>query len=149
MAIQDQREQHSRTTRAPIVLVVESNVLVRLALAEYLRDSGYSTLEAGDADEAIQLLESSGCDIDVVFSEIDVPGRIDGCGLARWIRSKGLATRVLLTSVASSGVEGAETASEDVVPKPYTPAEIKGRIESLMAGPSGGDLPSDQLGCAS
>ena len=148
MAIQAQREQRSPTTWTPIVLVVESNALVRLALAEYLRDSGYSTLEAGDADEAIQLLESSGCDIDVIFSEIDVPGRIDGYGLARWIRSKGLATRVLLTSVASRGVEGAET-SEDVVPKPYTPAEIKGRIEILMAGPSGGDLPGDQLGCAS
>ena len=72
MAIQAQREQRSRTTRAPIVLVVESNVLVRLALAEYLRDSGYATVEARDTDEAIQLLESSGCDIDVVFSEIDV-----------------------------------------------------------------------------
>jgi DNA-binding response OmpR family regulator len=149
MAIQAQREQQGATTRAPIVLVVESNVLVRLALAEYLRDSGYATLEAGDTDEAIQLLESSGRAIGVVFSEIDVPGRIDGYGLARWIRNKGLGTRVLLTSVASRGVEGAEAASEDLVPKPYTPAEIKGRIESLMAGPSEGDLPGDQLGCAS
>ena len=149
MAIQAQWQHRSSTTRAPIVLIVESNVLVRLAIAAYLRDCGYPTLEAGGADEAIQLLESSDCEIDAVFSEIDTPGRIDGYGLARWNRRKGLATRVLLTSVATRVVESDNAPPEDFVPKPYTPAKIKGRIESLIAGPREDDLPSEQLGWGS
>jgi CheY-like chemotaxis protein len=69
------------------VLVVEDEVLVRLAIAEYLRDCGYRVIEASSADEAILVLQQPELTIDVVFTDIEMPGPMDGFGLAQWTRT--------------------------------------------------------------
>jgi CheY-like chemotaxis protein len=63
------------------ILVVEDDIFVRLDIAEYLRDCGYRVIEAGTAAEAIDVLESN-VPIDLVFSDIQMPGEMDGFGLA-------------------------------------------------------------------
>src|ERR1700690_3128346 len=78
------------------VLVVEDEMMVRQPIAEYLRDCGYNVLEAADASEAIALLGSD--QVDVVFSDVRMPGRMDGFGLARWLRQNHPDVSVLLTS---------------------------------------------------
>ena len=69
---------------APTVLVVEDEALVRMPIAEYLRDCGYKVLEAEDAGEAIHMVDG-GDPVDVVFSDVRMPGDMDGFDLARWI----------------------------------------------------------------
>jgi CheY-like chemotaxis protein len=69
---------------APVVLVVEDEVLVRLAAAQHLRDTGYEVMEARNADEALRLLANA--DVDVVFSDITMPGIRDGLQLVDWLR---------------------------------------------------------------
>jgi CheY-like chemotaxis protein len=68
------------------VLVVEDEVLVRLVIAEYLRECGFKVHEASNADEAVIVLEKPDISVDVVFSDIAMPGSMDGFGLSQWIR---------------------------------------------------------------
>lgn len=84
--------------RATVVLVVEDEVLVRFALAEYLREYGFKIYEARNADEAVELLSFYKGQIDVVFSDVKMPGHIDGIGLASWIKKNRPGLPVILTS---------------------------------------------------
>jgi CheY-like chemotaxis protein len=70
--------------RPNIVLVVEDEILIRLALADHLRDAGLTVYEAASGTEAVDLLTHHGHDIDVIFSDIMMPGAVDGLALMSW-----------------------------------------------------------------
>ena len=70
-----------------IILVVEDEVLIRLVIAQYLRDCGYRVIEAAHADEALLVLRKSEIAIDVLFTDVEMPGSMDGFALAQWVRS--------------------------------------------------------------
>ena len=72
---------------APLVLIVEDEFLVRLTAVFLLEEAGFGALEAGSADEAIALLEARK-DIRVVFTDINMPGSMDGLRLAHAIRHR-------------------------------------------------------------
>ena len=72
-------------TAAPQLLFVDADVVVRSAIATYLRECGYSVIEAGSTDEAMTVLARPDLDIDIVVADVDTPGSIDGFGLARWV----------------------------------------------------------------
>ena len=67
--------------------MVEDEVLIRLVIADYLRDCGYRVHEAVSAEEAILILQAPEVSIDIVFSDVEMPGEMDGFGLARWVRA--------------------------------------------------------------
>jgi CheY-like chemotaxis protein len=79
------------------ILIVEDHLWTRYTAADYLRAAGYRVVEASNAEEAISAL-SSGKPIDVVFSDINMPGSMDGLGLAAWIGQHHPGMPVLLTS---------------------------------------------------
>jgi CheY-like chemotaxis protein len=114
----------------PTILIVEDNVVIRSPLAEYLRSAGYMIVEAGNAAEAIALFVAE-VPIDLVFSDIRMPGAMDGLGLARWIRQHRPGVRVALTSGNGNGARAARVA-EIFVPKPYQAAEVAARIGELL-----------------
>ncbi len=68
------------------ILIVEDEVLVRLVVADYLRECGYRVYEAVNAAEALAMLQAPEVSIDIVVSDVQMPGDMDGFGLARWIR---------------------------------------------------------------
>jgi len=115
------------------VLVVEDDMMVRMPIAEYLRDCGYNVLEAGDAAEAIATVHASAA-ISVVFSDVRMPGAMDGFGLARWLRANHPDIAVILTS----GYNGSRSLSLDVaqgvklIEKPYSQAQVARRIKDLL-----------------
>src|SRR6266446_7858051 len=84
----------------PLVLVVEDEVLIRSAVAEYLRISGNLVVEAANAAEAIADF-AAGVPIDIVFSDIQMPGTMDGIGLARWVYRNRPGIHVVLTLLAT------------------------------------------------
>jgi len=81
----------------PVVLIVEDEILVRLTAVFLLEEAGFATLEAGSADEAIKLLEARK-DIQVVFTDINMPGSMDGLRLAHSIRHRWPPVQLVLTS---------------------------------------------------
>lgn len=128
---------HAPTTSGLIspytVLVVEDELMVRMPIAEYLRDCGYTVLEAGDAAEAIAALDTAGS-INLVFSDVRMPGAMDGFGLASWLRARYPDLPVLLTSGYNSVRNLSAEAVRDVklIEKPYSQAQVAARIQCLL-----------------
>ena len=88
--------------RRPVVLVVEDEYLLRLNAADMIRAADFQVIEAASADEAIAILESRD-DIAVVFTDIQMPGSMDGLKLARTVRGAGRRSR-LSRPPATSGL---------------------------------------------
>jgi two-component system, response regulator PdtaR len=117
-----------RKTRSAI-LVAEDEVLIRLEIAEQLRGAGYTVIEAANAHEAIELLRHS-ADVKVLISDIQMPGSIDGVGLARLVRAEFPAIKIVLASghlPAAGGVE-----HDGFFRKPFDIAGLVKHIKALM-----------------
>ncbi len=118
-----------------IILVVDDEVLIRLVIAEYLRDYGFHVFEAADGREAIEVLQGATMPIDLVFSDVQMP-KLDGFELACWVRQNRPKVPVMLTS----GNPGLATAKATelchkgpVVPKPYEYAILLKRMKRMLA----------------
>jgi len=98
------------------ILVVEDEPFLRIALCEDLRAAGLSVIEAASADEALECLQA-GLAVEVVFSDIQMPGTLDGIGLARQLGRTRPDIRVILTSGNSGPPDDLEGIR--FVPKPY------------------------------
>jgi CheY-like chemotaxis protein len=79
------------------ILVVEDELLVRMAIADKLREAGYRVIESMNADEALLVLRS-GANVSVVFSDVRLPGSMDGIGLAQLVRLEFPGTKIVLVS---------------------------------------------------
>jgi CheY-like chemotaxis protein len=118
----------------PTILVVEDEVLIRMSVADYLRECGYRVVEAGNGDEALAVLATD-TRIDILFTDVQMPGRIDGFGLARWIRDKRAGVKVILTSGVTRTSEAAGDLCEEgpMLAKPYDHSDLGRRIRVLLA----------------
>lgn len=117
------------------ILIVEDEVLIRFTLADYLRDCGFHVVEAADAGEAIALLQASETVIDLVFSDVHMPGELDGFGLARWVRSAMPGLPIILTSgVARTAELGEELCGlGPIETKPYHLNSLADRMRRVLA----------------
>lgn len=117
--------------KATVLVVDDEPVICTLACA-CLRDAGFRTIEAHNAQQAITVLEN-GAQVDVVFSDVQMPG-IDGFELQRWVRQHHPRVKVLL----ASGVENVKAAGGHMgqprwlVFKPYNGADLEQRIRDLL-----------------
>jgi CheY-like chemotaxis protein len=99
------------------ILVVDDEVLLRLAGSDFLRECGYRVLEAVRAEEA-QAIFRSGEPIELLFSDIDLGSGMNGIMLAAWVRQNYPAVRIVLTSgVASMAKEAADLCDAPLLPK--------------------------------
>jgi CheY-like chemotaxis protein len=116
------------------VLVVEGDVLLRLSISVYLRDCGYKVIEAADAEEAVLVLKQPQLDVDVLFSDVQMPGAMDGFGLAQWTRANRPGLDIILTGSVPRAVNAAATLCEEgPMPKPYEPQAVLDRVRRLLA----------------
>ena len=115
------------------ILIVEDEILIRLAVAEYLRDCGYKVFEACDVAEAKTVLEAE-LSVGLVFSDVQMPGGEDGFALATWIRQRKPDIQVMLTSGLPTIAEKARDLCHDgpVVPKPYEHEGVLQRVRELL-----------------
>lgn len=113
------------------VLVVEDEVLIRWALVEGLRDAGFVVLEAEHADAAIEILESRP-DVSLVFTDIEMPGSMDGLRLAAYVATRWPPIRIVVTSGRMSPT--AESLQKDwsFLPKPYGGEEAAAVVRNLL-----------------
>jgi CheY-like chemotaxis protein len=124
------------------VLVVEDEVLIRWVIADQLRDCGFRVIEAGSGDEAIDVLRKTALTINVVFSDVQMPGAVNGFALALWVRQQRPTIKVVLTSGYVKATEAAQALCSEVpmLSKPYSPRELERRIELLLTD-SGSETP--------
>src|SRR5262245_36277403 len=83
--------------RSPAILVVEDEILVRMVIADRLRDAGFNVIEASNADEAIAVLRS-GLKLNAVLTDVQMPGAMNGIGLAQLAKSESPELKCILAS---------------------------------------------------
>jgi CheY-like chemotaxis protein len=119
------------SSQSHTVLVVEDEGIVRLDAAESLRDAGFEVLEAADATEALTAFEEHD-EIGVLFTDIDIPGGIDGLELARRVHRRRPKVRLLLTSGAVK-IEPADIPDSGAfVRKPYSAEAVARTIRRML-----------------
>ena len=107
-------------------LVVEDDALVRFDLAQTLEAEGYKTFEAADASEAIAVLERNS-EIRVVFTDIQMPGTMDGLALSHYVRRRWPPTIIVVSSGRRSPKAEEMPAVAIFVGKPYAP-DVLGKV---------------------
>jgi CheY-like chemotaxis protein len=113
-----------------LVLVVEDEALIRMHCAEMVRDLGFEVIEAVDADEAVSLLESVP-GIKVVFTDIQMPGSMDGLKLAAAVRDRWPPVALLITSGKVRPPADDMPTGARFIPKPYSPGQLNEQLHRL------------------
>ncbi|HEY8591832.1 MAG TPA: response regulator [Sphingomicrobium sp.] len=114
------------------VLVVEDEPLVRMAAADALVDRGIMAWEAGDAAEALHVLDKHP-DIGVVFTDINMPGEPDGLGLAKEVSVRRPEVELIVTSGAVH-VDNEQLPDDGTfLPKPYSPERLANLVEQKLS----------------
>ena len=120
------------------VLVVEDQPLIRMNASDLVRSAGFEALEAINADEAIQILESR-TGIRLVFTDIEMPGTMDGLKLAHFIRGRWPKVHLMVASGKVMVKENQLPAGTKFFAKPYGNDTIIEEIRRLMALDSSSD----------
>jgi len=117
------------------VLVVDPQVLVRMAIAQYLRDCGYRVVEAAGAGEAVVILQHRDMRLDVVLLALDGSGSAPVFALSHWIRANRPGVGVILAGTPARAATAAGELCEQgpTLAKPYEPAALIERIRRLLA----------------
>jgi two-component system, response regulator PdtaR len=120
----------SRST--PVVLIVEDDLLLRMLAVEVVEEAGFIALEAADAEEAVALLESR-LDISVLFTDVNMPGSMDGLKLAHAVRDRWPPIKILLVS-GHVRLQPSELPSNSCfVGKPYRAAAMVEQLRSIVS----------------
>lgn len=114
------------------VLVVEDEVFIRIDISDYLREEGFDVLEAADARQALTLLKARGS-VDLVFTDVQMPGEMDGIGLARFLAANYPTIKIVVTSGHVRAHEIPKFGP--FVDKPYDRRMIVQRINEALAHP--------------
>jgi two-component system, response regulator PdtaR len=120
-----QRVSYDRGT----ILIVEDEVLERMAIADRLRQASYEVVEAGNAREALEILRHN-ADVKLIVSDIGMPGSIDGLGLARLAKSEYPDIKVVLASGHLASIDWVE--HDGYFRKPYDARDVIKHIKTLI-----------------
>jgi CheY-like chemotaxis protein len=124
----------NRSSAPETILVVEDEVLIRMVISAFLRDCGYKVIEATNADEALTILQRLDVKVNVVFSDIEMGGSMDGFQLSTWVRENRPGLDVVLTGTPKRAVGAAKALCEEsTLPKPYEPQAVLTHIRKLLA----------------
>ena len=120
-----------RDDRPGAVLIVEDDVLVRTMASDILAEAGFRAFEAHDAQEAITLLEAR-ADVQVLFTDWNMPGEIDGAELAHLVSKRWPAVGIIVTSGKMRPAPGDLPAGARFLKKPYQPSVLVNKVESML-----------------
>lgn len=121
-------------TRDPkTVVVVEDEFLVRMLAVEILTDAGFAVIEAEDAEAALVSLQNPALDIRLVFTDIHMPGSMNGLELAHHIRSHWPHIALLIASGKERPPPAKLPAESVFLEKPYHPDRVVAHVRTLTA----------------
>jgi CheY-like chemotaxis protein len=120
---------HSGVPR--VVLVVEDEMLLRMRAVDMVEDAGYTSVEAVDANEAVEVLESRS-DIALLFTDIQMPGSMDGLKLAFAVHERWPPIKIILVSGQLKLSKIDIPADSRFFGKPLEPTEIITEIQDMI-----------------
>jgi DNA-binding response OmpR family regulator len=114
-----------------VVLIVEHDVLLKLLTSDIMEDAGFEALQAGDAEEALAILESRS-DIALMLTSVMMSGGMDGLGLARTVCKRWPVIKTIIASSQVRLIESDLTAGSRFFLKPYHARTMISEIRSLI-----------------
>ena len=120
-----------RPSPLPVVLVVEDEMLLRMRAVDMVEDAGYTPVEAVDADEAVEILESRS-DIALMFTDIQMPGSMDGLGLAHSVHERWPPIKIIVVSGALKLADIELPADSRFFGKPLEPKEMIAEMQNMI-----------------
>jgi two-component system, response regulator PdtaR len=115
-----------------VILVVEDEALLSLEISDALRDQGYEVIAVANADDAINVLETRN-DIRTIFTDINMPGSMDGLKLAAAVRNRWPPVNIIVTTGMTAPLPDELPAKSLFIPKPYHSAEVLKALRSFEA----------------
>ncbi len=116
----------------PEVLIVEDEPITRMVAADAISDTGLQIREAGDAKEALQVLDNHS-DVGILFTDIDMPGPIDGLGLAEQVHEDRPDVELIVTSGATTVEDSDLPDNGTFLPKPYRTTRLVEVVKQKLA----------------
>ena len=114
-----------------VILVVEDDFFLRGDAVEMFTSAGYVAVQAGNADEAIAILEVRQ-DIHVIFTDVQMPGSMDGLKLAHFVKDRWPPIKIVATSgLADLGIKDLPEGAHFVA-KPYRPSEVVKAVDEVL-----------------
>jgi CheY-like chemotaxis protein len=118
-------------SRRPVVLIVEDEFLIRTDAIEAIEAAGFDIVEAADADTAIEILEQRS-DIRLIFTDIQMPGSMDGLKLAHFVKDRWPPIKIIATSGHAKITESDLPKGSRFLSKPYAHVDIASAIDQLV-----------------
>ena len=121
-----------------VILLVEDEVLVRMVAADVLEDAGFTVLESTNAEEALRLLETSP-DVQVLFmfTDVNMPGALDGLGLAQTVHERTPGVGILIGSGRVRPDPGELPPGTRFIAKPYASSALTDAVRAVARGQQG------------
>src|SRR5436190_14997823 len=119
------------TNAAPIVLVVEDEMVLRMRAVDIVEDAGFVPIEAVSADQAIEILESRD-DISLLFTDIQMPGSMDGLKLAHAVYSRWPHIKIILVSGQIAVTDADKPDDSKFFPKPLEIQQMVLEIQEMV-----------------
>jgi two-component system, response regulator PdtaR len=113
------------------VLVVEDEPLINMMASEGLRDGGYEVISAHNAKEALDVLENR-ADIELIFTDVDMPGSVDGLTLAATVRDRWPTIHIVITTGKFRPGSAAMPKGSAFLSKPYEAEVLRKTVEAFI-----------------
>jgi CheY-like chemotaxis protein len=117
-----------------VILVVEDEAIIRMGAVQMLEDAGFAVVEASNASDAMAILENRN-DVRAVFTDVNMPGTLDGLRLARMVRGRWPPIHLIVTSGLLSLNDDELPTGGRFIRKPYDPAHVIATLRDLL-GPN-------------
>jgi DNA-binding NtrC family response regulator len=130
--VRAQRERGLETQSNVIVLVVEDEPVLRMMAVDLVEEAGFKAIEAGKADHAVRILEARS-NVRIVFTDIDIPGSMDGMKLAAAVRNRWPPIEIILTSGYYDVKKGKLPVRSVFFCKPYNTSEVIETLQRMAA----------------
>lgn len=114
------------------VLVVEDEALLLFSISDELKDAGFEVLEAVNAQQALALLEQNP-DVKAIFTDINMPGSMDGLALSRYVRDRWPPIKIIVTSGKRRPSDQELPEEQLFVPKPYTTVGVIAALSEALS----------------
>jgi two-component system, response regulator PdtaR len=121
----------TQTAPEPLILVVEDQEILRLYAADLLEEHGFRVVEAQNAAAALKVLETRN-DVRLLFTDIQMPGALDGMDLAREVHQRWPRVLLVITSGQKKPTEAEIPDHGRFVAKPYRAAELLGQVDDMI-----------------
>src|SRR6187551_1787687 len=121
------------TPSSPTVLVVEDEMVLRMRAVDIVEDAGFNSLEAVNADQALSILEERS-DISLLFTDIQMPGSMDGLKLAHAVRTRWPMIKIILVSGQVRPTTEERPADSRFFGKPLVVSKMVSELQDMVGG---------------